>query len=681
MQDTQSNYNIKIFTEDAVKRITNNYRTLIGKGPSGEVYRGLLDYDLVAVKRYINRSSREEFMEVISICTQMSHKNLVKLIGYCIEDSNLIIITEFISRGNLNDILHNSAISIPLDVRLGIAIGCAEALSYIHSVQLSASDNFLSHSAIKPTNILLDDNLTAKVSDIEISGLLLSGITQFSAFVRGRTDYLDPICFEEGFPTTESDVYSFGAVLLELIAGKRVKRGDINFIVTFRKACAKRKGLMELFDTTVARENNMKTLKKMVKLAMECLALDILKRPQMSDVVKRLRGFKKVLKGRHAKCSESSILATHHAWPDNSKQDISMLSFSSIVHLAKGFGICRGSCSNSSILSELGNLRIFTKVELNDITQNFSDLLYGGTSAQVYKGTLEDNTAVAVKKFFKVLEDFKEEFINGGIILSQLVHKNIVKLVGCCLDADNTPIFVYEYAAKGSLSDVLDGQEDFPLHLRVKIAIQTAEALEYLHSSSTGGVTRHGYIVPSKILLDNNFTPKLTGFSGARRLAETKINPGYNVISSCLPTDVLYTDTDPILDQCVQLKVKTDVYQFGVLLLVLISRKNFMCYADHHHLIFECIAAYEAGNSGRAFFDADITPDEEIFILEELGRLALKCVSMEVDERPTMKEVAEHLRIIGRSWKSTLVSETEAIAAVRTQPDARLGSEIVIGSP
>ncbi|CAL4992596.1 unnamed protein product [Urochloa decumbens] len=638
-----SNCNIKIFTDDAVKRITRNYSTLIGKGPSGEVYRGILDYDQVAVKRYIHRSSREEFMEVISICSHMSHKNLVKLIGYCIEDSTLIIITEFISRGNLDDILYNSAISIPLDVRLGIAIGCAEALSYIHSMKLSSSDSFLCHSAIKPTNILLDDNLTAKVSDIEMSRLLLGGITQYSAFVRGST--------EEGYLTTESDVYSFGAVLLELMARKRVKRGDINLIVTFRKVCEKRKGLMELFDTTVARENDMKTLKEMGKLAMECLALDIHKRPQMSDVVKRLRVLKKVLKERHAKCSES-ILATHLAWSNNSKQDISMPRFISIVHIAKGCGIFMGNRSNSNILSELGSLRIFTKVELNDITQNFSDLLYGGTSAKVYKGTLEDNTVIAVKKFFEVLEDFKEAFINGGIILSQLVHKNIVKLVGCCLDADTTPIFVYEYAAKGSLSDVLDGQEDFPLHLRVKIAIQTAEALEYLHSSSTGGVIRHGYIVPSKILLDNNFLPKLTGFSGSKRLVrDTKINSGYNVISSCLPTDELYTDA--ILDQCAQLKVKTDVYQFGVLLLVLISRKNFMSYADHHHLIFECIAAYEAENSGKAFFDVDIGADEEIFVLEEIGRLALKCASMEVDERPTMKEVAEHLRIIGRSWKPT----------------------------
>ncbi|CAL4984070.1 unnamed protein product [Urochloa decumbens] len=546
-----SNCNIKIFTEDVVKRITRNYSTLIGKGPSGEVYRGILDYDQVAVKRYIHRSSREEFMEVISICSQMSHKNLVKLIGYCIEDSTLIIITEFISRGNLDDILHSGAISIPLDVRLGIAIGCAEALSYIHSMKLSSSDSFLCHSAIKPTNLLLDDNLTAKVSDIEMSRLLLGGITQYSAFVRGST--------EEGYLSTESDVYSFGAVLLELIARKRVKRGDINLIVTFRK------------------------------------------------------------------------------------------------------------------------------VELNDITQNFSDLLYGGTSAKVYKGTLEDNTVVAVKKFFEVLEDFKEAFINGGIILSQLVHKNLVKLVGCSLDADTTPIFVYEYAAKGSLSDVLDGQEDFPLHLRVKIAIQTAEALEYLHSSSTGDVIRHGYVVPSKILLDNNFAPKLTGFSGAKRLVkDTKINSGCNAISSCLPTDELYTDA--ILDQCAQLKVKTDVYQFGVLLLVLISRKNFMSYADHHHLIFECIAAYEAENSGRTFFYVDIGADEEIFALEEIGRLALKCASMEVDERPTMKEVAEHLRIIGRSWKPTLVSETEVMAADSSiaegaQPDMRLDSEIVIDSP
>jgi len=220
-----SNHNIRTFTEDEIKTITSNYSTLIGNGGFGEVYKGILgdDYELVAVKRYIRKELREEFMEEVGIHRQMSHKNVVKLIGYCIGESTLTLVTEYISKGNLDDILHNSSISIPLEIRLGIAIGCAEALSYMHSMHLS-SDSLVYHGDIKPANILLDENLTAKVSDFGLARLLLGGITRYTSNVKGSIDYMDPIHLREGRLTPKSDVYSFGAVLLEIIARKRIRR-------------------------------------------------------------------------------------------------------------------------------------------------------------------------------------------------------------------------------------------------------------------------------------------------------------------------------------------------------------------------------------------------------------------------------------------------------------------------
>ncbi|WVZ51216.1 hypothetical protein U9M48_002378 [Paspalum notatum var. saurae] len=318
--------------------------------------------------------------------------------------------------------------------------------------------------------------------------------------------------------------------------------------------------------------------------------------------------------------------------------------------LKKSLGFFKRSLSGSKILSEPSNVRIFTQEELNEITHN---VLSGGTSGKVYKGRLEDNTVVAVRIFSDVLEGFEEGFINGGMILSQISHKNIIRLLGYCLDAD-CPAFVYEYAANGNLSDLLDGHKEFRLGLRVKIAVKTAEALEYLHSSAIG-IIRHGYVVPSKILLDDNFMPKLTGFSWARRfIKESKITASDDASSG------LYSD--PIHDQCVLLKVKTDVYQFGVLLLTLISRKNFVFYADHDHLISEFLSAYGADGRGRAFFDNDIAAHgEDIALLEEIGMLALKCICLEIDQRPTMKEVAEDLRILRRSWTNSWKREAATL--------------------
>lgn len=652
--------NVKIFTEDEIKDITNNYSTLIGKGGFGEVYRGVLDadYDLVAVKRYIRLDLREEFMEEVSIHSMMSHKNVVKLIGYCVSEHTLMLVTEYISNGNLDDILHKSDISIPLDIRLGIAIGCAEALSYMHSMHLS-SDKLIYHGDVKPANILLDDNLTTKVSDFGLSRLLFGGDTQFTTSLKGSMGYMDPIYFHEGRLTPKSDVYSFGIVLFELITRKRVKHGENNLIRTFNKACAKGKALKELFDAAIADEKNMKILKEMRKLAAECVTLDIRARPQMDDVAKRLRVLKKDLKG-----SPQSILATHSSWQNTYKQGTSMPSFK------KGFSLFKGNSSNSKIISELGNVRIFTKEEIDEVTQNYSYPLSTGTSAEVYKGTLEDNTVVVVNRFLH--EDSKELFINGGTTLSQIVHKNIIKLLGCCLE-DKTLISVYEYIRKGSLFDILTSQEDLALDLRMRIAIKTAEALEYLHSSAAG-IIGHGGVATSTILLDENFVPKLTDFSRAcKLLKKSEAATDEIVISSSFLEDVL--NNDPSCYGSVLVNLESDVFNFGGVLMALISREN---NTDHDGLIVEFTEACETDKSGKAMFDRNITAEEDVTLLEEIGRLALQCTILKADEmvkRPTMKEVAAQLRMLRRSWKKegiaeadTQVTQTEVRAVMSTEP-------------
>jgi serine/threonine protein kinase len=211
-------------------------------------------------------------MEEVRIHSKLNHKNIVKLIGYCISESNLMLITEHMSNGNLDDILHNNRDTpIPLDTRLGIAIGCAIALINMHSRHLSSGD-LIYHGDIKPANILLDDNFTAKVSDFGLSRLLSGGITQYTNTVVGSMNYMDPECLRTGYLTPKSDVYSFGIVLLELIARRRAKEGDVYLVGTFAEA--KERGLRGLFDSEIAKENNIEILEQMVKLANECLRRD-----------------------------------------------------------------------------------------------------------------------------------------------------------------------------------------------------------------------------------------------------------------------------------------------------------------------------------------------------------------------------------------------------------------------
>ncbi|KAJ1275854.1 hypothetical protein BS78_05G167600 [Paspalum vaginatum] len=601
-----------------LKRFTSNFSTCIGEGGFGIVYKGICNYgyDLVAVKRYIRDylSSREEFMKEVSIHSQIKHKN-----------DNLTLVTEYISKGNLDGILHNSDIPIPLNTRLGIAIGCADALTYMHSMHLS-SDNLVCHGDIKPANILLDDNFTAEVSDFGLSRLLSGGISQYISKVIGSTYYMDPVCLRTGRITPRSDVYSFGIVLLELIARKRAKEGDVYLVGSF--ASAKGKGLRELFDSEISNKNNTEILQQMVKLAKECLSLEITERPKMIDVAKRLRVFQK------AKDTQDK------------------------VQFKKSPSFLKRNASNSMSLLGLSNVRSFTKEELNEVTENYSYLLHEDTPAKFYKGKLEDNTAVVVTKF--LYADSEEAFINGGIILSQIVHKNIIKLLGCCLETE-TLILIYEYANNGSLLDILGSQEHLPLDKRMWIAIKTAEALQYLHSAGTG-IIGHGSVAASTILIDNNLLPKLTVFSGACKLfKESEITAHDRVITRDLLEKMLYND--PIRYMSVLMNMESDVYRFGGVLFTLISREKNISLDE---LVVKFTEAYQKDNSGKAIFDKKIIAEEDIAVLEDLGRLALKCTILNIDEmigRPTMKEV-EHTTEV-----AVQVTETEDTSAEPRLPN------------
>ena len=165
--------------------------------------------------------------------SQINHKNIVRLFGCCIEENALAIVMEVVHNGNLYNILHcsssnaNGCIPFPLDKRLDIAIESAEVLSYMHSMYSPVL-----HGDIKPANILLDENFRPKISDFGIARLLAADETHHTRYVVGCIGYMDPLFARSGRLPSNSDVYSFGIVHVELNTKKRAtaRNGDTGIV-------------------------------------------------------------------------------------------------------------------------------------------------------------------------------------------------------------------------------------------------------------------------------------------------------------------------------------------------------------------------------------------------------------------------------------------------------------------
>ncbi|KAF7019012.1 hypothetical protein CFC21_032243 [Triticum aestivum] len=222
---------------------------------------------MIAVKRFIY-NVRESFAKELIVHREINHKNVVRLVGYCADENAQMVVTEYIPKGNLSNILHHDNIPIALDIRLRIAIECAEALAYMHSQMYTQ----VIHGDIKPANILLDDELRAKISDFGISRLVNTEKTLYTLNVIGSIGYMDPLFAQNGRLTAKSDVYSFGVVLLELITRKkaRTEDGEIGLVESFIRSLSKEfRRVREMFDFTIATSSNMKTIDEIAKLAVK----------------------------------------------------------------------------------------------------------------------------------------------------------------------------------------------------------------------------------------------------------------------------------------------------------------------------------------------------------------------------------------------------------------------------
>ncbi|KAG6626126.1 hypothetical protein CIPAW_15G025800 [Carya illinoinensis] len=292
--------NMKLFNSKDLVKATDHFNDnrILGQGGQGTVYKGMLeDGRIVAVKKskITNEGKLQEFINEVIILSQINHRNIVKLLGCCLETEVPLLVYEFVPNGTLSRYLsddQNEEFPPTWDMRLRIAIEIAGALYYLHS----ATSLPIYHRDIKSTNILLDDKYRAKVADFGTSRSVAIDQTHLTTLVHGTFGYLDPEYFQSSQFTEKSDVYSFGVVLVELLTGEKAisltRTPEAKSLATYFICSMEENNLSDILDRRVLKEAIKEELITVANIAKRCLNLDGKKRPTMKEVSMELEAVK-----------------------------------------------------------------------------------------------------------------------------------------------------------------------------------------------------------------------------------------------------------------------------------------------------------------------------------------------------------------------------------------------------
>ncbi|KAL0446278.1 UNVERIFIED_CONTAM: Wall-associated receptor kinase [Sesamum latifolium] len=289
---------LTLFKIEELEKATDNFSgsRVLGKGGHGTVYKGMLsDGRIVAVKKanVIDNSEQVgQFINEVSILSQINHRHIVKLLGCCLETEVPLLVYEHISNGTLSHHLHDepNSSSFSWENRLRIAAEVAGALAYMHSYASTA----IFHRDVKSSNILLDENYKAVVSDFGLSRSVPIDKTHLTTLVGGTFGYLDPEYFRSGKLNDKSDVYAFGVVLAEILTGqKAVSIGDDHGLAFRFRSAVKDNSLFDILDKVVVSEGKEEEILALAKLAKRCLKINAHKRLNMKEVAAELDQLRK----------------------------------------------------------------------------------------------------------------------------------------------------------------------------------------------------------------------------------------------------------------------------------------------------------------------------------------------------------------------------------------------------
>ncbi|CAL5394973.1 unnamed protein product [Camellia sinensis] len=644
----ESEYSCRRFSLAEIQSTTINFNEnlVIGVGGFGKVYKGFIDKGAtaVAIKR-LNAESKqgaEEFWTEINMLSKLHHTHLVALIGQCSDCQEMILAYEYMARGTLADHLYKrsrrnqteiSTFHLTWERRLDICIGAARGLDYLHT----GTDQSFIHRDVKSTNILLDENWVAKISDFGLSkGTTSNSVTHVSTRVKGTFGYLDPDYFYTYRLTKKSDVYAFGVVLLEVLSGRppvdeRLEEEQISLIL-WAQDCIKKGRLDLIIDPSLSEQITPQSLKYFVEVAYNCLHNRPKERPTMAEVVGSLdlalvsqrKGRSEGIIGKALKGFVIMPKGMNRWWRER-KENSSKSGLSKDLFLEP--------------LSDGANQphRHFSLADIQAAANDFNKLLWIETNGlyKVYKGFLDGETSIVMIKRFNALasQNWEEDWADIEVHCLLENHPHIVSLIGFC-NVKPELIGVYDYMENGSLEDHLFNTNNNTLlwKERLKICIGAALGLQHLHENAKQRVI-HGDIKPANILLDENWVAKLTHFRFS------KLIPNNTTFVTLTDSNVCGTMgyRAPELWMHGKLTTKSDVYSFGMVLLsVLCAKKPY----------------YELDGDCKSLVDQFMNTPE---CLKEFVNIAISCLLDQDNWRPSIDNVVRNLQsalLLQEAWEN-----------------------------
>ncbi|KAJ9182756.1 hypothetical protein P3X46_006714 [Hevea brasiliensis] len=277
-----------------LQKATYNFTTLIGQGAFGPVYKAQMSTgETVAVKVLAadSKQGEKEFHTEVMLLGRLHHRNLVNLVGYCADKGQHMLIYVYMSKGSLASHLYSENHEpLSWDLRVYIALDVARGVEYLHDGAVPP----VIHRDIKSSNILLDNSMRARVADFGLSREEM--VDRHAANIRGTFGYLDPEYISTRNFTKKSDVYSYGVLLFELIAGRNPQQGLMEYVELAAMNTEGKVGWEEIVDSRLDGKFDVQELNEVAALAYKCINRVPKKRPSMRDIVQVLT---RILKLRH----------------------------------------------------------------------------------------------------------------------------------------------------------------------------------------------------------------------------------------------------------------------------------------------------------------------------------------------------------------------------------------------